>query len=212
MKKQVWHILNKLHIASIVQLVLKSGLKEDGWFKSYHTKQAVDKKGNPIPWCTYPFIKFIEPRLNNNLKIFEFGCGNSTLWYASKVKTITSVEHDREWYELVKKSLPENAKIIYKELKYGGAYSKSIFENSDKFNIVIVDGRDRVNCAENAVEALTSDGVIVFDNTERPQYSPALEYLHNKGFKQLDFHGLSPVTAHNNLTSIFYRKDNCLNF
>jgi len=210
MKKQIWYLLNKLHIASVIQLILKSGLKEDGWFKSYHTKQAIDNNSNPIPWCTYPFIKFIEPRLNDTLNVFEFGCGNSSLWYALKVKNITSVEHDREWHDLVKKKMPENAKIIFKELVYGGAYSKSIFESNDKYHIVIVDGRDRVNCAKNAIDALTDDGVIVFDNSDRPQYEPALDYLHQKGFKRLDFHGLSPVTAHNNLTSIFYRENNCL--
>ncbi len=211
MKKVIWKILNKLHIASVIQLVLKSGLKEDGWFKSYHTKQAVDFKGNPIPWCTYPFIKFIEPRLNKTLDVFEFGCGNSTLWYASKVKNITAVEHNREWFDFVSKNTPGNAEIIFKELVYGGDYSKTVLENNKRYQIVIVDGRDRVNCAKNAVDALTSDGVIVFDNSDRPQYGPAFEFLRSKGFKQLDFHGLSPVTAHNNLTSIFYRGENCLN-
>ena len=49
MRKFIWYILNKLKVASIVQLVLKSSLKEDGWFKSYYEKQAIDKKGNPIP-------------------------------------------------------------------------------------------------------------------------------------------------------------------
>ena len=88
MRKFIWYILNKLKVASIVQLVLKSSLKEDGWFKSYYEKQAIDKKGNPIPWCSYPFIKFIEPRLKPSFEVFEYGCGNSTIWFANKVKTL----------------------------------------------------------------------------------------------------------------------------
>ncbi len=210
MRKFVWYILNKLHIASIVQLVLKSGLKEDGWFKSYYTKQAVDKEGEPIPWCTYPFIKFIEPRLNFNMEVFEYGCGNSTFWYAKRVKSVTSVEHNRGWYDLVSIKSPKNSKIIYKELEYGGAYSKAVFDERRKYHIVVIDGRDRVNCAKNAVEALHNNGVVIFDNTDREQYSNGVEYLLVLGFKRLDFHGLSPVTAHNNLTSIFYRENNCL--
>ena len=210
MRKFVWYILNKLHVASIVQLVLKSGLKEDGWFKSYYTKQAVDYAGKPIPWCTYPFIKFIEKRLNKDFEVFEYGCGNSSLWYAERVKSIISVEHDKDWYELIRKKLPENSKVIYKELEYGAAYSKAVFDEDKKYHIIIVDGRDRINCAKNAVDALTDTGIIVFDNTDRVQYQEGIDYLLGKGFKRLDFYGLSPVTAHNNLTSIFYRGNNCL--
>ncbi len=210
MRKFIWKVLNKLHIASVVQLVLKSGLKEDGWFKSYYTKQSIDYFGKPIPWCTYPFIKFIAPRLNKNLEVFEYGCGNSTLWYSEKVKNITSVEHNHTWYELISKKLPENAKVIYQELEYGGNYSKTVQEENKEYHIVIIDGRDRVNCAKNAVEALTDDGIIVFDNTDRKEYLSGIDYLLAYGFKKLDFYGLSPVTAHNNLTSIFYRTNNCL--
>ncbi len=210
MRKFIWYILNKLRIASTLQLVLKSGLKDDGWFKSYYTKQAVDKAGAAIPWCTYPFIKFMEQRLNKEFDVFEYGCGNSTLWYANKVKNITSVEHDKEWYKLVSEKLPENAKVIYKQLIYNAEYAQAAFDENKKYHIIIVDGRDRVNCAKNALNALTDNGIIVFDNTDRTQYKVGIDFLMQNGFKKIDFWGLSPVTAHNNLTSIFYRSENCL--
>ena len=37
-------------------------------------------------------------------------------------------------------------KLIHCELKYGGDYSKSVVSTDRKFSIIIVDGRDRVNC------------------------------------------------------------------
>ena len=211
MRKFIWHILNKLRIASIIQLVLKSGLKDDGWFKSYYTKQAVNRNGEPIPWCTYPFIKFIEERLKKDFDVFEYGCGNSTLWYANKVKSITSVEHDLDWYNKVSKILPENAKVIYKKLVYEGEYSKAVFDEDKQYHIIIIDGRDRVNSAKNIIKALTDDGVIIFDNTDRQQYKEGVDYLLQNNFKKIDFWGLSPVTAHENLTSVFYKSSNCLN-
>ncbi len=210
MKQVIWNILNKLKLASIIQLFLKSGLKDDGWFKSYQTKQAVNKNGEPIPWCTYSFIKFIDTRLNKNFDVFEYGCGNSTLWFADRVNGITSVEHDSDWFKLISKKMPANAKVIYKELIYDGEYSKSVFNENKKYHIIIVDGRDRANCVKNATNALTDDGIIIFDNSQLPQYQAILNDLMKNNFRKIDFIGSTPVIAHENTTTIFYRSNNCL--
>ncbi len=185
-------------------------LKEDGWFESFKTKQSIDKDGNPIPWCTYPFIKFIEPRLKKNFNVFEFGGGNSTIWYAKRVNSIKAVEHDKGWIEYISNKMPKNAKIIYRELSLDGDYSKEVLNNGNKYHIIIIDGRDRNNCAKNGLNCLTNDGVIIFDNSNLLDYKESMDLFQNKGFKRIDFIGLSPVTNHNNYTSIFYREDNCL--
>ncbi len=209
-KNYIWKSLNLLNLGGIVQLYVNSALKEDGWFKSYKTKKAIDFNGNPIPWCSYPFIKFIQSRLNKSLSVFEYGSGNSTLWFASRIKSIISVENDKGWYELVKMKLPSNSKIIYRDLEYGGNYAKEISQHNQKFNIIIIDGRDRNYCAKLAVDFLTDDGVIFFDNADLPNYSEGVKYLIDHGFKSLDFWGISPVTAHATCTIIFYKTKNCL--
>ena len=39
------------------------------------------------------------PRLvRPNLRVFEYGCGNSSLWWAQRVEKVVSVEHDEAWY------------------------------------------------------------------------------------------------------------------
>jgi hypothetical protein len=68
MKKFIWNILRRLHLAGSVQLFLKSGLKEDGWFLSFHKKECVDKNGNPLPWYSYAFIRFLGERLEKTMK------------------------------------------------------------------------------------------------------------------------------------------------
>jgi len=139
-----------------------SGILSDyGWWESYKRGLPIDKQGNPIPWVTYPFIEFIEGRLKNNLEVFEYGSGNSTFWYAKRVKYVTSVEHDRDWYEKIKSNLPENVSLFYKELVYGGDYSRFILFQNKKFNIVSIDGRDRVNCIIHSINAITEDGIII---------------------------------------------------
>ena len=209
-KKIIWNILIKLKIGGPIQLMLKSGLVDDGWFNSFNTKQAIDKNKKPIPWCTYPFIKFIEPRLKKDFSVFEYGSGNSTLWYAERVGEILSIEDNKEWYELNSKRIPNNAKILFHSLQYNGEYSGAASGSNKKFDIIIIDGRDRVNCTKKSLEALKENGVIIFDNSDLPQYSDGINFLIDLGFNKIDFLGLSPVTPHNNCTSIFYKANNCL--
>jgi hypothetical protein len=62
-------------------------LKNIGWINTFNNKMPVDGNNNPLPWVTYSFIDFISERLTNSMDIFEYGSGNSTLWYSKKVKS-----------------------------------------------------------------------------------------------------------------------------
>ena len=210
LKKTIWKFLNRLRIGGPIQLLLDSGVLEDGWFKSYYTRQSVDLRGNPIPWCTYSFLKFIEPRLKEHFNIFEYGCGNSTIWYAKKVNSIKSVEHNKNWFELIVSNLPGNAKVVLIELNENGNYAKEVLVENKKYEIIIIDGVERNNSVKFAMTGLTEDGVIIYDNTQLEEYFPSIDMLIDSGFKRIDFIGTLPIVAHNNTTTIFYRDKNCL--
>jgi len=185
-------------------------LKDIGWINSFKYQMPIDKDSNPLPWVTYGFIDFISDRLNTTMDIFEFGSGNSTLWYASKAKNIISVEHDNVWFEKIKKTMPKNVNIYYEKLLYDGEYSKFANALDRKFDIVIVDGRDRVNCMKNAINAIKENGVIVLDDSERKQYREGIDFLLNKDFKKIDFWGISPGLFYRKNTTVFYKNNNCL--
>jgi len=203
--------LNKLDLAGIIQLYVNSAVKDYGWFKSYKTKESVDKNGNPIPWNTYPFLSFIEPRLKLEFNIFEYGSGNSTIWYSQKVNSIVAVEHNKSWYEKVKKILPENAKVILSSETDSNVYSGEILKSKSKFEIVIVDGIFRNESLTSSLDFLTEDGVVVFDNSERNEYEKSFMFLTSNGFRRIDFWGMCPIVSIKSQTSIFYRDNNCLN-
>lgn len=74
-------------------------LKETGWLESRQKMRSFDKNNNPIPWYTYPFLDFIDPRLGKKMKIFEYGCGNSTLWWAKSAEEVISCEHNKIWVQ-----------------------------------------------------------------------------------------------------------------
>ncbi|KAA6430379.1 class I SAM-dependent methyltransferase [Dyadobacter flavalbus] len=207
-KNNAWNVLNGMGLGGSVQLILDGALKQYGWFRSFHTKQSVDANGDPLPWYTYPFILFLKPRIKPHFNVFEYGSGNSTRWYAARVKHITAVEHDADWIKQISPKLPANAKVLEKPL--GESYIKAVKSTGDFYNIIVVDGRNRVKCAVFAASYLTPDGVLILDNSEREWYSKAKEFLAEKGFRRLDFIGMAPIVGIETCTSVFYRDNNCL--
>ncbi|HTK18913.1 MAG TPA: hypothetical protein VL442_05360 [Mucilaginibacter sp.] len=185
-------------------------LYETGWINSIKTGNVCDLSNNPIPWVTYPFINFIEERLAPTFELFEFGSGNSTLYYSKRVASVYSVENDKLWYEKIKNSMPENVNLFYCELEYDRDYCRYAAKTSRKFDIIIVDGRDRVNCCINSVEVLNSTGVLILDDSEREEYITVTTFLTDRGFKKIEFWGIAPTVNYLKCTSIFYRSDNCL--
>jgi hypothetical protein len=67
-----------------------------------------------------------------------------------------------------------------------------------------------VNCCKQAVDALTDNGVVVLDDSEREFYREGVDFLVKKGFKQLAFTGVSPGLFYRKATSVFYKPENCL--
>jgi hypothetical protein len=188
----------------------KSGyLQEIGWFESFHRLRSVNRKNEVLPWFTYPAIAFLTGRAKPDFSVFEFGSGHSTLWWSQRVKKVVSVEHDLDWYQQIKPQLADH--VIYFHAELGtGKYAQAVTTFEREFDIIVIDGRDRVNCAKNCLNGLKEDGVIIWDNSDRAIYQEGYDYLLNQGFKRLDFLGMGPIASHGWCTSVFYRVENCL--
>ncbi len=182
-------------------------LYEQGWFQSFKSNSPVDKNNQPIPWMTYSFIDFIKVRLNKELKIFEFGSGNSTLFFAKKVKSVFAVEHSKEWYNIIKSKMPVNVSLHLKNLTI--EYQDTIKTDLD-FDIIIVDGENRNECIYNSVNSLSVSGVLILDDSERTDYTEGINFLIKSGFRRIDFWGIGPGTFFNKCTTIFYKDKNSL--
>lgn len=182
-----------------------------GLFSSILRSLPLDQNSKPIPLATYPYLDFIIEHLNQDMTIFEYGAGNSTLFLNTKVKEVHSIEHDLKWYNHLKPQLPQNSFLYYIELKYDGDYARFPQSINKKFDLVIVDGRDRVNCMKQAINAINDSGVIVLDDSERERYNEGVNYLQTQGFRKIDFHGLKPTSLEQGCTTIFYRDNNILN-
>ena len=195
-------------VLTIYYLCRNNGfLRETGWVKSVEKKMSVNILGSPVPWFTIAFNYFLEERLKTEMSIFEYGSGNSTIYLSQKVTKINSLEHNAGWYEKMSSLLPPNVNYYLKTIEDG--YANYINDLGENYDVIIIDGRERVACAKNAVYRLNDDGVIIWDNSLREKYKEGLEYLSNKGFKRIDFRGLNPGGAVLTCTSVFYRINNC---
>jgi hypothetical protein len=186
-------------------------LDEIGWIKSKMSRMPIDRNGDPLPWFTYPSIAFLAGRIEPGMSIFEYGSGYSTLWWSKRVARVVSCEHHDEWYDYLKDRLSANVEYLHQPLEIGGDYSRSILRFDESFDIVTIDGRDRVNCAKAVLPKLHERGVIIWDNTDRQRYQEGFTFLAGNGFRRLDFEGLGPAKNNGWCTSVFYRDDNCLN-
>jgi hypothetical protein len=187
----------------------KSYLYHSGWINSFKTNEPVDMAGNPVPWLSLPIVSFLSERLNNNLKMFEFGCGNSTRYFSKMLKRVDSIEHHQVWFDKIRSKLPSNANVHF--YKLGSDYENAANDFDESFDIILVDGRNRVESCRKSINALSDQGVIIFDDFQRKQYRVILPELIQQGFRELPFWGMGSGSIHTKCTSIFYRDHNCLN-
>ncbi len=200
---------NHNNIRMMMNFYFTGYLADIGWVESYEKKMPLGVNGEEIPWITYSAIEFLKGKLSLEMDIFEYGSGNSTIYYSKRVNSVTSVEHDKDWYEKIKVNLPRNVNLVYKMLEYNGEYCKAIEEFDKRFDIVIVDGRDRVNCIKKSIDRVKENGVIILDDSEREEYNEGKEFLINRGYKKIEFWGIAPGVFYNKSTTVFYRENNC---
>ena len=175
------------------------------------------------PWWTYRSIKKINDFLKNrdNVIAFEYGSGASSIWLAKRVKQLYSIEHNKDWFNIVKKHIKSFSNINYNfipaekkinsheylSMKEKGVsffnYVNGINCLNKKFDLIVIDGRARNACLKAAVKNLKKDGIIIFDNCNRKRYKNDLTKLKNKIEY---FSGLTPTLPYPECTAIIYNK------
>jgi len=194
-------------LLSPIALNVGGYLVQQGWFRSFRTGRPIDRNGAPLPWYTYACKSFLDDRIDSSMRVFEYGAGMSSLWYAARVAEVVSVEHDAEWAAEVRRRLPSNCTLLLEADV--DAYVASI-SGHGPFDIVVVDGLARPRAAAAALDGLKDDGVIIWDNSDWPEFGEVFPLLRAHGFRHIDFAGLGPISRAGWQTSVLYRADNCL--
>lgn len=136
------------------------------------------------PWLGEEVIRTLEGFLTPKSLVLETGAGSSTLWLADRVFSMISFEHKLAWYEAVIAELRsrerKNALVIYSidYPKDGVPHWLEI-----KFDLILIDGRGRVQSVKTAYKMLRPGGLLLLDNANRPRYQAARDFLADLGWK-----------------------------
>lgn len=155
-----------------------------------------------MKFMEHKFIPFMTPEeivdltcfLNREQDMLEIGGGMSTVFFSNIVKSLVTIEHNREWADklskfeqlqnknwtlhVVEPSWPQVHSFAPAEPRQFDKYIDFISDlENESFDVVLVDGRDRVRAAEASISKLKSSGILlIHDFWNRPKYHSILSH------------------------------------
>ncbi len=193
--------LKKIKLLTLIQAVsfIRRWINAQGYELSLQTSHAIDSRNDAIPWYTYPFIEYLKQFDFGNARVFEFGSGNSTLFWASRCAEVISVEHDPKWYEFMRARVPKNVSLHLRT--QSDEYSTIINEIGGEFDIIVIDGEWRLNCAQSSLKNFSNHGMLILDNSD--WFVDTSRYLRAQSLFQIDFSGPGPINRYAWTSSLF---------
>lgn len=150
-----------------------------------------DRRHPEQPWIAIGAIRFLEETLRPDMCTLEFGSGRSTAWFAARCASVTSVEHDADWFQRVSRNLATfaaSAEIVFvpmdPDTENGVLYERpnlpAYVAVVDRFpdeslDLIVVDGQYRISCAVAAQRKLRPGGLLLVDDE---QTFPTLRFGH----------------------------------
>src|SRR5919106_1929032 len=143
------------------------------------------------PWLTFGAGRFLERILVPSMRVFEFGTGGSTLFFAGHGLDVVSVEHDETWVGLARAALarqglhahilwvpptpigtaagtPHDLDAYISWTRPGLSFEKYAHQIDafpvQHFDLVLIDGRSRPSCFKHALSRVKPHGFLVLDD------------------------------------------------
>ena len=110
----------------------------------------------------------------DKIDVLEWGTGKGTKYFTELLDnagvdyTWTGMEHDERWYEQVKQWCGKNKRV---KLVLADKDSEEYLKPEGKFDLIYVDGRNRVKCLQHAKSILNPGGVVLLHDAQRTRYS-----------------------------------------
>ncbi len=177
--------------------------RETGLLRSCREGQCVDAKGECLPWYTYPAIEMLNQWDFRKCDVFEYGSGNSTLYWSQRAANVFAVEENADWHSRTANRIPANAKCQLARTQ--SEYIDAPRRLDRLFDVVVVDGRLREACCRVALKVLRPGGLIILDNSD--WYHSAARVLQDSDLIEMDFTGFSPLNAFCFTTSFFVHRE-----
>ena len=147
-----------------------------------------------IPYMNNDEIIDLVTYINRDTEMLEIGGGNSTIFLSKIVKKLVTIEHDENWSKTIKSEMEKSnfnsnwelhvVKPSWKQSHPFSPAEEGQFLNytnfilslpNEQFDVILVDGRDRVKCAENSILKLKKNGILlIHDFWNREKYHSIL--------------------------------------
>jgi hypothetical protein len=189
---------------------------EHGYYRSALRRSVVGGRGEPAPWLTFPLTAFLDTKSFASRTVLEFGSGQSSLWWSRRADRVLALETDPDWTRRVRAEAPANLVVADVALEHPDQQSfvdeVDRVTDGSRYDVVVVDGGDRVKALHAASRFVTDDGIIITDDLDLfrtdPDWVGALDALRAEGFGSIDFYGLAagaPFTRRRRCSTMFFR-------
>jgi len=133
--------------------------------------------GDRAPWITFGARRRLERMVAAGARVFEYGAGDSTLFFLDRGLSFRRYVH------------------------FLGDYALGTFD------VVMVDGRARGPCLAIASRLVAAHGLLILDNSERPRYAPAITAVERDGWRTAHFHGPGPYVIREFWNTTVFTRD-----
>lgn len=122
-----------------------------------------------MPWYTKPCLDEIATWDLKGKKVFEYGMGASSLWWAAKGAIVRGVDSDEDYCAVLwEHEYSLNNKIGAAYFTNPKEYVNHIYVIGKESDIVIIDGIERDECVAPSLECLKPGGILLIDNWNQP--------------------------------------------
>jgi hypothetical protein len=144
-------------------------------------------------------VTFLDGEITTGTRVFEWGAGSSTLWFAEHGAAVVSYETESEWIAVLS---PKAS---------AGVDLRLINSDDDRYvvgapvaaaDIVLIDGFRRTECALRMAAEGAPGQLVILDDSHRSVYGEGVEALSARASAQWHFAGLQPMMTPK-MTSVY---------
>lgn len=110
------------------------------------------------PWYVKPALEILDKIDPKGKRVFEYGSGDSSIWYRTAGYEVHSVDHNKEW--------ARKSGAVWRRAK--GKYLSEIERHNPPYDIVVIDGEHRDECIGYALAYTKPGSIIIIDNFHQP--------------------------------------------
>lgn len=138
-----------------------------------------------LPWFSYAAIDFLEGFLSRDMKVFEYGSGGSTIFFAKRSHSVIATEDSSEWLKKAQVRLEQSGlhNVTFQhrqfDVKNPIGFATSSYLHSippQRFDVIVVDGTEeyigqtgkplvRAMCFYYAEAFIRPGGIIIVDDS-----------------------------------------------